>query len=78
MSAYTQIPDFKTLQAMRHYGGGFASALARAAFHANADNLRRIKTAFPELWTEYQKLASRIAKNRPTDTDTNDCHGNRN
>jgi hypothetical protein len=51
------ITDHDVLFAMRIYGGAFVKALATAAMHADRENMERIKTAFPEYWTEYEKLA---------------------
>jgi hypothetical protein len=51
------IGDYEIMEAMRLYGGSFASALAMAAYHADADNLATIKAAFPDLWEEYRELA---------------------
>ena len=40
---------------MRKYGGSFVKALAEAALRADDDNLRRIKTAWPEYWAKYSR-----------------------
>ena len=44
---------------MRIYGGGFASALAVAASHADDDNLVRLQRAFPDYWTVFEAMAAR-------------------
>lgn len=49
--------DWEIVRAMHTYGGHFAKALAAACHRADPPNLARIKTAFPELWTEYAQFA---------------------
>ena len=48
--------DRLVVQAMATYGGGFASAIAKAAMHADDDNYKRLKAAFPEIWKTYQEF----------------------
>lgn len=48
--------DHNTLEAMILHGGSFVKALARAAHHADPENLRRIKATWPEYWEKYQGL----------------------
>ena len=50
--------DYKIMQAMTIYGGSFVKALGFAALHADSINLAKLKTAFPEYWDEYQKIAT--------------------
>jgi len=45
------------MDAMRTYGGSFAQAIASAFFHADGENQRRLKAAFPEMWAEYADMA---------------------
>ncbi len=47
-----------TEEAMIRHGGSFVQALGRAARHADGDNLRRIKQAFPGYWARYERLGS--------------------
>ena len=49
--------DNFVIQAMDRYGGGFVRALARAASLADADNLARLKAAWPEYWAQYAEIA---------------------
>ena len=42
-------------RAMCKSGGGFVSRLGEALKHADPDNTRRIKEAFPEYWNAYKK-----------------------
>lgn len=49
--------DWSTVEAMDRFGGSFVQALAQAARKADGENLQRLKTAFPEYWERYQKIA---------------------
>ena len=49
--------DAEVLDAMVAYGGGFVSALGKAGWNADEENLRRIKEAWPEYWLEYTNIA---------------------
>jgi hypothetical protein len=48
--------DAQIVESMRTRGGGFESALAEACLQADSWNLRKIKTAFSELWQEHDEL----------------------
>lgn len=56
------LPDFVVVKAMRLLGGSFVQALAEAFDRADTENRRRLKAAFPELWSEYYELADRHGK----------------
>ena len=56
--------DHRTLEAMERYGGSFASAIARAACHADHMNYQRLKSAFPDLWRDYAEMAEQIERGR--------------
>lgn len=49
--------DLKVIEAMKKYGGSFASHLAQAASCADADNLAKIKATWPEYWKRYAEMA---------------------
>lgn len=49
--------DMKVIQAMIRFGGSFVSNLGKAALSADANNLQRIKDAFPEYWEQYTEMA---------------------
>lgn len=49
--------DLKVIDAMQKYGGSFVKALASAACQADAFNLQKLKTAFPEYWQQYTEMA---------------------
>lgn len=55
--------DAQIVDSMRTRGGGFAAALAEACLQADAWNLRKIKTAFSELWEEHAELLELDLKN---------------
>jgi hypothetical protein len=44
--------------AMIERGGGFVQCLGEALCHADCENRQRIKTAFPEYWKQYGKMAT--------------------
>ena len=48
--------DWWTAEAMRRRGGSFVRALGEAFAHADTDNMRRIKEAWPEYWAKYSEL----------------------
>lgn len=52
------LDDGAVIEAMRRWGGGFVKALAEAATIADSDNLRRIKSAWPEYWQRYSDMAN--------------------
>jgi hypothetical protein len=49
--------DQKVIAAMKRYGGGFVKSLAECFQRADADNYRRLRLAFPEIWEQYSKMA---------------------
>jgi hypothetical protein len=49
--------DLKTIQTMIRFGGSFVSNLGKAALCADANNLQKIKDAFPEYWKQYTEMA---------------------
>jgi hypothetical protein len=53
----TDASDQAVIDAMARYGGKFVKMLSMAASAADPDNLRRIKIAFPELWSKYSGMA---------------------
>ena len=53
-----EIKEQEVIETMRKYGGGFASALAVAASHADDDNLVRLKRAFPDYWQVFESMAA--------------------
>ena len=51
------LTDFETIKTMQQYGGSFAKALAFAAVKADAENLNKIKTTWPEMFQVYEMMA---------------------
>jgi hypothetical protein len=51
--------DFEALEAMRCYGGSFASKLAEAWMRADAYNAAKLRAAFGDLLAEYRAMAER-------------------
>jgi hypothetical protein len=54
--------DSAVLASMWRNGGRFTRSLARAGMNADAEDLRRLKTAWPEHWEKYRGLAKSLAK----------------
>lgn len=48
--------DRKAVLLMERIGGSFASALAKAWQHADANNSARLEKAFPELLADYGQM----------------------
>jgi hypothetical protein len=46
---------WEAAKTMEEYGGGFASALARAFFRADSHNTQRLLTAFDHLFMHYHE-----------------------
>jgi hypothetical protein len=68
-----EITDQQVITAMVENGGGFVSALGRAAHKADAINLHRIKHAFPEYWASYAAIAETMQERK--DIETKKLHG---
>ena len=49
--------DFMVVDMMQVRGGGFVKALGTLFHHADPENFRRLKVAFPEFWESYEKMA---------------------
>jgi hypothetical protein len=54
--------DYRILESMELRGGGFASALARAAYRADDVNFAKLKGAFSELWEHHAMLVNHCSK----------------
>ena len=57
MTQFTPSDD-RVLEAMTRYGGSFAVALAEACRRADPRNFLTIKSAFADLFAEYEELAA--------------------
>lgn len=60
--------DRLVIRAMRLYGGSFVQALADAYLHADEDNARRIREAWPEYWAQYTDHAERLRQREQEET----------
>jgi hypothetical protein len=54
--------DYRILESMEQRGGGFASALAKAAYRADDVNFAKLKGAFPELWEHHAMHVEHCSK----------------
>ena len=45
---------------MMEYGGSFVRKLGAAALVADEQNLRRIKSTWPEYWEQYARMAQQL------------------
>lgn len=62
MKELTDVDRERAIYFMDKYGGSFVHALAIAYRCADADNRRRIETAFPEYFEEYAtKFSERVS-----------------
>ena len=52
--------DRKTIETMMEYGGSFVRKLGAAALVADEQNLRRIKSTWPEYWEQYARMAQQL------------------
>lgn len=62
--------EYQTIQAMRERGGSFVKLLADLFAHADEDNRRRIREAWPEYWEEYSNgdLSAGVQEPAPCST----------
>lgn len=51
------ISDYDVIEAMLKYGGSFIQSLARCWQAGDYINQEKLKTAFPEYWSQYSSLA---------------------
>ncbi len=54
--------DRKTIETMMEYGGSFVRKLGAAALVADEQNLRRIKSTWPEYWDQYSRMAKQLSE----------------
>lgn len=60
-----EVADRNVVAAMIRFGGSFVSALGEACFHADAQNLAKIKATWPEYWAEYTEMARMDSSSKP-------------
>jgi hypothetical protein len=56
------VTDKKTIETMMEYGGSFVRKLGAAALVADQQNLRRIKSTWPEYWEQYTRMATQLSE----------------
>lgn len=50
--------ELGVIEAMEQFGGSFVVALAGTFRRADRTNFTKLKTAFIELWAQYEEMAS--------------------
>jgi hypothetical protein len=50
------------IETMMEYGGSFVRKLGAAALVADPENLRKIKNAWPDYWSKYQRMAQQLSE----------------
>lgn len=53
-------PSSATISAMCRHGGSFVKSLGHAFAHADSDNFRKLREAFPEYWETYRKIGEEL------------------
>lgn len=48
--------DLKVVEKMEKYGGSFVHALSQAFRHADSNNFKILRAAFPEYWEQYKNF----------------------
>jgi len=51
--------EMTVVDTMKQYGGSFVKALAECFYHADPINFNKLKDAFSEYWSQYEKMADR-------------------
>jgi hypothetical protein len=54
--------DFDVASTMIEYGGSFVRKLGAAALVADPENLAKIKSAWPEYWSQYDRMAKQLSE----------------
>jgi len=57
-----QVKDFDVARTMIEYGGSFVRKLGAAALVADQDNLSKIKSTWPDYWTQYDRMAKQLSE----------------
>jgi hypothetical protein len=56
------VTDKKTIETMMEYGGSFVRKLGAAALVADPDNLAKIKSTWPDYWSQYDRMAKQLSE----------------
>jgi hypothetical protein len=54
--------DFDVASTMIEYGGSFVRKLGAAALVADPENLAKIKAAWPDYWSQYDRMAKQLSE----------------
>jgi hypothetical protein len=54
--------DFDVASTMIEYGGSFVRKLGAAALVADSENLAKIKTTWPDYWSQYDRMAKQLSE----------------
>ena len=54
--------DKKTIETMMEYGGSFVRKLGAAALVADPDDLAKIKSTWPDYWSQYDRMAKQLSE----------------
>jgi hypothetical protein len=54
--------DFDVAFTMIEYGGSFVRKLGAAALVADSENLAKIKTTWPDYWSQYDRMAKQLSE----------------
>ena len=54
--------DYDVAFTMIEYGGSFVRKLGAAALVADSENLAKIKTTWPDYWSQYDRMAQQLSE----------------
>jgi len=54
--------DFDVAFTMIEYGGSFVRKLGAAALVADPENLAKIKAAWPDYWSQYDRMTKQLSE----------------
>lgn len=58
----SSINDRDVARTMQEYGGSFVRALGTAALAADPTNLKKLRDAFPDYWSNYNRMAQQLSE----------------
>lgn len=58
----SSINDRDVARTMQEYGGSFVRALGTAALAADPTNLKKLRDAFPDYWSNYTRMAQQLSE----------------
>jgi len=57
-----KMSDIDVARTMIEYGGSFVRKLGGAVMVADQNNLQKIKTTWPDYWSQYQRMAQQLSE----------------